>query len=601
MRPSSTQRAAFPFAAIVGNEKAKLALMLLAVDPSLKGALIASGSGRAKSALARSFASLVGVHRVEVPLGVTEDRLLGGLDVELTLKAGKRRACAGLLSEASGGALFIDDINLLEDRLIHLVASALEQGATRVEREGVSAIFHSDFVLTGTCNPREGSVNAMLKDRLGLIVEAEPDSDSDDRAEIISRAMRFDHDPAGFISEFEAETQRIRSLIADGRKRLAGVCVRKDDIRRLAAAAARLGVEGNRADLFAVRAARANAALCGRDQATDEDLITAINLVLAPRARAMPAQKEQRPTIEDASDESNLQTQDVGASLEEMLIAAIDAQVPGSALDISLRGRRPSSGKRIEATGASGGRCVGIDARRSVATKIAVAATLRAAAPHQILRGREDRLRITRDDLRYKKFKRKAGVLFLFAIDASSSMAVNRFSQAKGAMMRLLGEAYIHRDKVAMVSFRGDDASLLLAPTRSVELGRRLIEALPAGGATPLAKGLVRAIEVAGIAREKDRMPTLLLLLTDGRANVSMRGDRDRAVIEEELRQLGVTLHHEKIETVVIDTRSKFISSGESQSLARSLGARYVYLPRADSDSIYTAVSKAAEGVRGEN
>jgi magnesium chelatase subunit D len=177
-------------------------------------------------------------------------------------------------------------------------------------------------------------------------------------------------------------------------------------------------------------------------------------------------------------------------------------------------------------------------------------------------------------------------------------MALNRLAQAKGAMTRLLKEAYLHRDRVALISFRGEEAEVLLSHTRSVELGRRMVDAMPAGGATPIAKGVLRSIEVARLAQSRDRQQTLLLLFTDGRANVSASGERQRSKIEEELRRLGAALQREGIASVVVDTRSKFVSSGEGQSLAEVLGGRYVYLPRADSDSIHDCISEAAAELR---
>lgn len=600
---SSIHPAAYPFAAITGNHQAKLALMLLAVDPTLKGAFIRGRPGQAKSALARSFASMIDLRLIEAPLGVTEDRLLGGLDIEATLRDGKRRAARGLMAEAHQGALYIDDINLLEDNLISLVAGALERGAVRMEREGISEILPAEFFLIGTYNPAEGEVSAVLKDRVGLIVEAEPSDSVDDRAEILSRVSRFDRDPKDFNKEFEIETSRIKAGIEETRKRLPSVCVSSRNIRNLADAAVRLGVEGNRADLFAARAARAHAALNRRDEVIDEDLIIAIRLALAPRATIAPTEKERESTQERDTSESEVES---GASeragdqsIENLMIQAMDAQAPDDLLrpPHRLRGSA-SAGRRVEARGLASGRYTGTTTRRAQNAKIAIDATLRAAAPHQSARRRQDRVRVTTDDLRYKKFKRRSGVLFIFAVDASSSMAVNRLAQAKGAMTRLLKSAYLHRDRVALISFRGEGAEVLLGPTRSVELGKRVVEAMPAGGATPVAKGVLRSIEVARMARARDRSQTLLLLFTDGRANVGAGGERRRSEIEEELRRLGSVLQREGIASVVVDTRSMFVSTGEGKSLAAALGGRYVYLPRADSNSIHDAISGAASELR---
>jgi magnesium chelatase subunit D len=598
----------YPFAAITGNHQAKLALMLMAVDPALKGALIRGRPGQAKSAMARSFAAMLDMRLIETPLGVTADRLLGGLETEATLRDGKRRSSRGLMAEAHEGALYIDDINLMESDLIHLVADALDRREVRVEREGISEILPSEFLLIGTYNPEEGEVSALLKDRVGMIVEAEQSDVIDDRAELLSRAARFDSDPLNFNREFEVETTRIKSSIEEARKLLPSVRITQKDVRNLADAAVRLRVEGNRADIFAVRAARAHAALNQRDELIDEDIITAIRLALIPRATVAPAESDlqTRPSSQkrDSSESETEATENDRAGddlIEDLIIQVTDARAPDDLLRLPRRlSRSASAGRRVEARNLASGRYQGTTARRNQNAKVAIDATLRAAAPHQPSRRSGDRVRITVDDLRYKKFRRRSGVLFIFAIDASSSMVVNRLAQAKGAMTRLLKEAYLHRDRVALVSFRGEGAEVLLHPTRSVEMGRRVVEAMPAGGATPIAKGVLLSIEVARMAQSRDRQQTLLLLFTDGRANVGASGERRRSDIEEELRQLGAMLQREGIASVVVDTRSKFVSSGEGESLAEALGGRYVYLPRADSNSIYAAVGAAAKELREE-
>jgi magnesium chelatase subunit D len=602
---SHVQLSAYPFSAVVAGDEAKLALMLLAVDRRLRGAIILGASGTAKSLLARSYARLAMTHLIQAPLGTTEDRLIGGVDIERTIAAGARRASAGLIAQAHRGALLVDDVNLLDEQLCGLLACALEDGVVRVEREGISAAFPSDFVLIATSNPSEREVGQVLKDRVGLMVEIDSATGVDDRAEIIARTSRFDRDPAGFNQEFEAEELRIQEKILDARTRLPAVAKSEGVIRSLVAAARRLGVEGNRADILAVRAACASAALNGRNEVIEEDVITAIRLVLAPRATRLPEAQQDRATEnaeEETFDDEESEGESIGARAEDLIVRAMDAQVPADATKLSqLRNRHFIPGKSAQARGATGGRYVASSGRRHQGSRVAIDATLRAAAPHQkSRRGNDRKVRIAAEDLRYKKFRRKSGVLFLFAVDASSSMLANRFGHAKGAILRLLRQAYLHRDRVAVVSFRGKEAEVLLGPTRSVEMGRRLIDALPAGGGTPLAKGLVSAIEVALQARARDRARSLLLVMTDGRANVGLRGDRDRAVIDRELRDVGATLAREGIETVVIDTRSKFTSSGEARALAEILRGRYAYLPRIDEAWVYDVVSAAAEELRRE-
>jgi magnesium chelatase subunit D len=204
------------------------------------------------------------------------------------------------------------------------------------------------------------------------------------------------------------------------------------------------------------------------------------------------------------------------------------------------------------------------------------------------------RVKIDPGDLRFKEFKHRSGILFIFAVDASGSMALNRMAQAKGALTRLLQQAYLHRDKVALISFRGERSDVLLAPTRSVELAKRLVDALPAGGGTPLSAGVVKAIELARFARLRGTSRAMLVLFTDGRANVGLgegRTSRTASTIQEELRRLGAMLGSEEISTVVVDTKSRFVSSGEGDALARMLGARYLYLPRADAGAVYDAIA----------
>jgi len=205
---------------------------------------------------------------------------------------------------------------------------------------------------------------------------------------------------------------------------------------------------------------------------------------------------------------------------------------------------------------------------------------------------------ITVDDLRFKRYKRRSGTLFIIVVDASGSMALNRMAQAKGALTRLLQNAYRNRDRVSLIGLRGQGADLILPPTRSVELGKRVVDAMPVGGATPLAAGLVKALDVARDARMRDNSEVLIVLFTDGRANVSLRQQNqsepvsnDKS-ISDELREIGVVFTREGVRSVVVDTKSKFVGAGEGRALADLLGGRYLYLPRANEDTIYEAVSR---------
>jgi magnesium chelatase subunit D len=659
------ERLTYPFAAVVGQEQVKLALLLLAVDPGLKGLLIGGPPGTAKTTLARSFKSIfegTGSHShpgsegyarfVELPLNVTEDRLLGGLDIEKTLATGIRNASPGLLAEAHGGVLYADQVNLLDSAICDHVLAALDSGTVAVEREGLSVLHPSEFVFIGSYDPEEGEVQASLKDRVGLFVAAPAALGLDERAEIVRRAELFDRDAPSFLRRYGLETARIAEAIRLARARLGQIRISSDDLRRLSSTAISLGVEGNRADVFAARAACASAALSVRDHIREEDLAAAVRLVLMRRATQSPTEHESpaefqnrqprdpaaagrreerredrrdRPTAEDDSDQET--PGEAKSWAAETVLKALDSPVPRIPdLKQSNRSARSRLGKRTEASSFARGRYRGsVPMSRSgtiAKGKIAIDATVRAAAPFQKMRresradstdrrnpalGRnsgEGRLIISGADLRIKQFKHRSGVLFIFAVDASGSMALGRMGQAKGALVRLLQQAYLHRDRVALVAFRGQSAQVLLDPTRSVELARRSVEALPAGGGTPIAAGLVSALQVAKRARLKLGGNVMIVLFTDGRANVGLSSsgmigqEAVRQAISDELRKLGAAIKRENIAMTLIDTRPRFVSSGDGRALSDLIGARYIYLPHADSGRIYNAVARESAGLR---
>ncbi len=643
----------YPFVAVVGHRAAKQALLLLAIEPGLRGALIASANGSDSSTLARALGSLLptsardtarspadrscdferGTDAVELPLNTTEDRLLGELDLERTIATGKREISTGLLARANGLVLYVNDINLLDSGIAAHVAHALDSRQVRVEREGLSAIHDADFIFVGTFKSDEGEPSSLLRDRVGLIVDSPAESSADDRAEIIDCAFRFDIDPFGFADDFAFETAQLKSDIEDARARLPRVRVSKDQVRQISQIALRLGVEGNRADGLAVKAARANAALAGRDAVTEDDLVVAVQLVLAPRATTLPSPREETEEQNETSEEENLEKHSspevddgdrdsIAGAIEDVIVQAMDARVPKDLLSPAHRTPRSSRvGKRFKASHFTRGRYVRSAINRTRDARIAIDATLRAAAPFQLFRRVQSelnrrlssdgeapkeavtttqtrRVKIEPSDLRFKEFKHRSGILFIFAVDASGSMALNRMAQAKGALTRLLQQAYLHRDKVALISFREASSEVLLAPTRSVELAKRLVDALPAGGGTPLSAGVVKAIELARLARLRGTSQAMLVLFTDGRANVGLgdgRTGRAAPTIGEELTQLGTLLGSKEISSVVVDTKSRFVSSGEGEALARMLGARYFYLPRSEAGAVYDAIASITE------
>ena len=434
--------------------------------------------------------------------------------------------------------------------------------------------------------------------------------------------------------------------IRQARGRLGRVRFPDAELRRLIAAAAQLGLEGHRTDLFALLAARAHAALAGRSRVCEEDLEMAARLVLLPRALPVDREPAAGPSPEQAQSEEGRAGADPGpepgAPAEDRttpgeeppkpvdpLPGAFPEEMTGQVPAARAGGRRP--GPRTEASPGSRGRAFRTGLQPDRRRSIAVAATLRAAAPWQSWRrrraaaapggGREGPsapgsemaaragkagagMVIRASDLRFQRLRGKAGLLFIFVVDASGSMAVNRMAQAKGAMARLLQQAYVFRDQVALVRFGGEGAETLLPPTRSVQRAKRLVEALPAAGATPLAAGLVQALGVARSAKLRGSPHPVLLILTDGRANRPARpatsGPVPPAVLQRELRLLGAEIQRESLTAVVVDTRPSFLAGGEGETLAGWIRARYLRLPRADQGVLFQAVKSVAQEVRGK-
>ena len=603
----------YPFGGVVGHAVVKRSLLLLAIEPELRGVLVSASTAVEVSWLAKALGGLRQAHFaadpgfVELPINITEDQLLGALDLEKTISTGKRELSPGLLARANGQILVANDINLLDPGIATHLAQAVEHRKVQVEREGVCATQDADFELVGIFNSEEGSPNPLLRDRVALIVDVTAESELADKAEAAERAISFESQPVSFAKRFAADTARLTEEIKNAKALLPRVRASKTQLRMISESALRLGVQGNRADVFALKTARASAALAGRTKVVDDDLVAAIQLVLAPRATRLPyssleadvpaAAKSDQDVEENDHPKVEDREEDPTDFIEDLMIKALDTKLPDELLfSQSEIARESRGGKRFKGTLCERGRYVRSSIRKRSASRIAIDATLRTAAPYQRMRRAKRRLSalsgvtIEPSDLRYKELRHRTGVLFIFAVDASGSMAINRMAQAKGALIRLLHQAYLHRDKVALITFRGSDAQVLLPPTRSVELAKRSVDALPAGGGTPLTAGLVKAIETARRARLRGMTRVMLVLFTDGRANVAL-GGKSRSGIGDELTQLSAWLRAEDIRSVVVDTKSKFVSHGEAEALARTLEAHYVYLPRADAGAVYSAVS----------
>ncbi|WP_413753861.1 putative cobaltochelatase [Streptomyces sp. R-74717] len=650
----------YPFTAIVGQDDLRLGLLLNAVSPAVGGVLVRGEKGTAKSTAVRALAALMpevpvvsgcrfscdpalpdpacpdgpheagtGVSRdartVELPVGASEDRLVGALDIERALAEGVKAFEPGLLADAHRGILYVDEVNLLHDHLVDLLLDAAAMGASYVEREGVSVRHAARFLLVGTMNPEEGELRPQLLDRFGLTVEVAASRETDQRVEVVRRRLAYDDDPAGFAAEWAAEEGALRARIVAARALLPGVRLGDGALRQIAATCAAFEVDGMRADIVMARTATALAAWAGRTDVLAEDVRQAALLALPHRRRRNPFDApgldedklddtlEQnsgedddpdpdgpggggRPPQGDGPDTPPQPESEAGDTpAQSVPEQGQGQQSSGSGEQQPVRAGEPFRTKMLSVPGlgegAAGrrsrartehGRTTGARRPQGALTKLHLAATVQAAAPHQRTRGRTGRgLVVRRDDLRQATREGREGNLVLFVVDASGSMAARqRMSAVKGAVLSLLLDAYQRRDKVGLITFRGKDAEVVLPPTSSVDAAAARLEMLPTGGRTPVAAGLLKAHDVLRVERLRDpsRRP-LLVVVTDGRAT---GGPEPVALASRAAR-----LHEvEGTASVVVDCESGPVRLGLAGSLARDLGGTAVTLDELRADSI---------------
>jgi magnesium chelatase subunit D len=554
------------------------------------------------------------VRLVELPVGASTDRLTGTLDIERALTEGERAFEPGILAAAHRGILYVDEVNLLSDHLVDLLLDVAAMGTNYVEREGVSVRHPSRFILVGTMNPEEGELRPQLLDRFGITVEVSGNLDADERVEIVRRRLRYEADPPAFAEEWVPADEDLARGVGAARGRLPATRLPEETLRKIAVLCTELGVDGLRGDLVTAKTARALAAWESRAEVATDDVRRAALLALSHRRRRNPFEEpgiepEELETLlsdepdpdpppdggapSDGGGEGNgsasrdpASEPDTGRSgAGERTFSAANEFKPAR-LEVREKGRGGPLGRRSRVVGEHGhpvgDRERGENAGR--AGDVALAATLRAAAPHQRARGRTGPgLLLRREDLRENVREGREGNLILFVVDASGSMAAKRrMSAVKGAVLSLLADAYQRRDKVGLVSFRGQGARVLLPPTPSTELAAARLEELPTGGRTPLAAGLEKAAEVLGRERlrERERRP-LLVLLTDGRATAGP--DPREAAARLDL--LGVA-------SVVVDTEEGHVRLGMAARVAEAMGARCLRLEDLRADTLVGLVER---------
>ncbi|MDO3397667.1 VWA domain-containing protein [Nocardioides sp. SOB44] len=668
----------YPFSAVLGCETDALddmglALVLTTISPEIGGVLVRGEKGTAKSTTVRALAAVLPpidvyagdrfsvdpadpaatspdgpfgtetetivrpVRLVELPVGATEDRVLGSLHLERALSHGKVEYEPGLLARAHRGILYVDEVNLLHDHLVDLLLDAAAMGQVTVERDGVSVEHAARFVLIGTMNPEEGELRPQLLDRFGLTVEVAAPREPALRAEVVRRRMAYDANPVAFTARYRDTDRALTERVETARERLAKVRLTESALMKIAEVCATFEVDGLRADIVTARTAVAHAAWEGRDEVTRADIRRAALLALPHRRRRnpfdapgldedlldqilgddeLPPEPPEGPAPDEppTSPEDNTQDQAQGDGQRDEAADGDSDQAPATDdTPPESDGEPPvtppavtESGSTVRATapyrprllkvqglgeGAAGrrsralastGRRVGARRPDGPTGSLHLAETLLAAAGKQSSRGRTTgRVELRNEDLRVAVREGREANLVLFCVDASGSMAARkRMTQVKTAILSLLLDAYRRRDKVGLVTFRGAEATVALPPTHSVDIAAARLDEVPAGGRTPLAEGLLEAARVLTRERMRDpRLRPLLVLVTDGRAT----GGKDAVARSQQAAEyvagLGVT-------TVVIDGESGPLRLGLALRLAELLRAEHLPMAEVSAEAL---------------
>jgi len=614
--------AGFPLSAIVGQDALIDALLVNAVAPDVGGVLVRGERGTAKSTAVRALAPLLppvtaaaaepfafapgelgpkglvagepelrAATLVELPLGASLDRLVGALDLGRAL-AGERAFEPGLLARAHQGILYVDEVNLLPDHLVDALLDAAASGVSRVEREAVSVVHASRFLLVGTMNVEEGELRPQLLDRFGLGVEVRAPRDPAERAEIVRRRLAFQADPAAFAARWGPREAALRERIAAARERLPAVRLPERELLRITGACAALGIDGARGDIVTARAAQALAALEGDDEVTEAHVRRAAPLALSHRRRRDPLGEDggqesdldraldgdddepppegsgpppsgngdepaanPRPPApgSDPPEASDARHPTPDALARERRDAPLAAALPLEALALAGAGAGPT-GRRARTKSPVGG---AIDSRPAALEPddLAIVATLRARL-----------LGADAGHLREHVRAGREGALLCLVIDASGSMgARRRLARVKGALIALLRDAYARRDEVAAIAFRDQAATVIVAPGAPIERAAAAIGDLPTGGRTPLAAGLDAAERL--VRREASRARgrrTIAIVLTDGRVTEPRE---NVAAAATRLGRAADAVH-------VIDTEDGPVRLGYARALAAAAGGR---------------------------
>ena len=624
----------FPFVAVEGQEKIKKALLLNIVNKRIGGVLINGEKGTAKSTLVRGLGELFSeIKVINLPLNITEDNLVGSIDIEKTMKSGKKVFQEGLLKKCHNNILYVDEINLLGDSIVSSILEVASREINYVERDGVSFSHECKFLLIGTMNPEEGDLRPQLLDKFGLYVNAAGTEDILERVKVIKKRLEYENNSIKFCEKYKEEEEILKEKVEHAKERIEKIKV-SDQIMNIAVKIVEeANTVGNRAEIILVETAKSLAALDGRSYLNIDDLKEAAVFVLPHRTNQkhestsqskgneledknqeteeeknnsednITQEKEEevpeepnKENFDNGNDSENIEESDRdekknknnenAESEEEFGIGEIFKVKDILIDDVHDTKKRAGTGKRCKTkSGSLQGRYIKSTLPKGKIRDFAFDATIRAAAPYQ-KKNKENNLMINikKEHIRVKVREKRTGASILFVVDSSGSMGVKKRMEAvKGAVMSLLKDAYEKRDRVGMVSFRRDKAEELLPITRSIDLAQKKLEKLATGGKTPLAEGIAKAYTIIKNEMRKDKeVVPLIVFLSDGKGNFSASG---KDPIKESL-EMAEKIKNEGIRAIVIDTEEGFIKLEMAKTLSEVMKAEYYKLENLRSEDM---------------
>ncbi len=636
----------YPFSAIVGQELLKQALLLCAINPTIGGVLIVGDKGTAKSTAARALANILPLIRanhncayncepdnitpechichdnfdfspipspfINLPIGATEDKIIGTIDLERTIKEGKRVFQPGLLANANRGVLYVDEVNLLPDNLVDILLDVAAMGINIVARDGVTIKHKAEFTLIGTMNPEEGNLRPQLLDRFGLMVEVQAPAEPEIRTEIIRRRLKYENCPKDFFDMWNNPESELKEKILKAKNILSNVQLSDSLLSFISQICCKLGVKSLRADITISKASKTLAALDNRLNVSIDDIHLASKLVLPHRKRIGIhdshglnnellddlINKEKSPSLTSRTESNEVQLDDQTINEESqwdnktntVRQTANNGQNNHLPKTVNTDLRLNLSGKNN--IGLTGTTSKISDHKRGHfikaipdenPTKLAVNETIN----HSLLR-LGNKLQVEKQDFHRQELINKKANLIIFVVDASGSMAaLKRMETVKGTVISLLANAYQRRDKVAVISFKDNDAKLILRPTKSVDLAKQQLNVLETGGTTPLSAAINFSASLAQCSSH-EKLDPLVIFVTDGKGNVTFS---DNTSIEADLAQEASKFSSLNLRSIVIDTEDGPICFNKSANLAQLLKAQYLKLTKLTSQSLTLAIN----------